>query len=649
MPFNEKLTKLLKTNADFLDEDGGLVPAAVQDFAWRGDAKLLALLLQDGAIKEKFFAETGGHWIFNTALFVDYISQKNFLDDSYTRFRNRIGLAAGDKYLSELGNVSLAWPYKDCVLEGGQTKEEDRRREIFFNEILAEDEITRLLAPKVMGGFSRHSAVKKSEVADFARGEDGVICENMVIQGNNLLALHTIKEQFRGKIKLIYIDPPYNTGGDANIFTYNNNFNHSAWLVFMKNRLEVARELLTEDGFIAIAIDHNELFYVGVLADEIFGRKNRLGVVSIVIKAEGRQFSKFFSVSNEYMMVYALNKGAAKFYDVILSGEVKPKFNLVDEQGRYKLRKYINYNKVDISGPNVKPDCWYPFYVNKDLTDLSLEPKDGYTEILPIDGDIEKTWQTQKQTALVRLNAGELVCEKNDKGELEIFLKDRENQRYLTHWADKSHNTTRHGTNLLKKLVKEHDFSYPKSLYAVMDTLKIMMDKNDMVLDFFAGSGTTAHAVLELNKEDGGDRKFILVEQLGDHAEICQKRIKKVMELNKSKASFISCELLKYNEIFMDKIQAAKSGKELMNIWKDMAENSFLKWYVNHEIPADAGRDFAEIGKRGLETQKQFLAELLDKNQLYVHLSEMDDSRFKVGAKDKALNKKFHGDGNAGR
>ena len=118
--------------------------------------------------------------------------------------------------------------------------------------------------------------------------------QNFIIKGNNLLTLHSLKKKFRNKIKLIYIDPPYNTGGDANIFTYNNNFNHSSWLTFMKNRLEIAKCFLTRDGFICIAIDHYELFYLGVLADEIFGRENRVGLVSIVNRPQGRQFADFF-------------------------------------------------------------------------------------------------------------------------------------------------------------------------------------------------------------------------------------------------------------------------------------------------------------------------------------------------------------------
>jgi adenine-specific DNA-methyltransferase len=158
MSFDSRLTDLLKTNPRLVDDEGELVIAAVQDLAWKIDRDLVKLLLSDQEINAKFFEEIEGHWIFNTNSFIDYISQKNFLDNSYTRFRNRIGLTIGEKYLRERGEVALVWPYKDCVLEGGQTKDEEKRKEIFFNEVLAQDEINRLLDPKVLTNFVRYTA-----------------------------------------------------------------------------------------------------------------------------------------------------------------------------------------------------------------------------------------------------------------------------------------------------------------------------------------------------------------------------------------------------------------------------------------------------------------------------------------------------------
>ncbi len=239
--FNEKLTALLKEKSDFLDDAGELIPAAVRDHAWRLDHDLIKLLLTDNEIKATFFDEIDGHWIFNHNTFINYITDKNFLANAYTRFRNKIGLNIEGKFLRERGEVSLVWPYKDCVLEGGQTKEEEKRKEIFFNEILAQDEINRMFDPKVLTHWKRHTGDGEQDVTDIQRDENGRIRENLIIKGNNLIALHTLKQQFRGQVKLIYIDPPYNTKGESSTFGYNNSFNHSSWLTFIRNRLEIAR------------------------------------------------------------------------------------------------------------------------------------------------------------------------------------------------------------------------------------------------------------------------------------------------------------------------------------------------------------------------------------------------------------------------
>ena len=286
--FNEKLIRLLKDNPDLLDDAGELIPAAVRDHAWQLNHNLIKLLLTDDEIKATFFDEIDGHWIFNHNTFINYITDKNFLANSYTRFRNKIGLNIGDKFLRERGEISLVWPFKDCVLEGGQIKEEDKRKEVFFNEILAQDEINRMFDPKVLTNWKRHTAEGERGVADIQRDENGIIRENLIIKGNNLIALHTLKQQFRRQVKLIYIDPPYNTKGESSTFGYNNSFNHSSWLTFIRNRLEIAKDLLRDDGLIIIAIDDEEQAYLAVLCDEVFGRVNHIGTVIVQSKPSGR-------------------------------------------------------------------------------------------------------------------------------------------------------------------------------------------------------------------------------------------------------------------------------------------------------------------------------------------------------------------------
>ena len=193
----------------------------------------------------------------------------------------------------------------------------------------------------------------------------------------------------------------------------------------------------------------------------------------------------------------------------------------------------------------------------------------------------------------------------------------------------------------MESILGKKSFSYPKSLHTIVDIVKITTDPGDIVLDFFAGSGTAGHAVLELNKQDGGSRQFILVEQLEEHISVCKERLEKVIaQVGLLSGNFLSCELMPYNEVFMDRIQSAESSEVLLGIWRDMSKDSVLNWYVIPQKPEEAEEHFIAI--KDVEKQKQLLAELLDKNQLYVHLSEMEDETFEVGEEDKTLNKAFY-------
>ncbi|MDE0698075.1 MAG: site-specific DNA-methyltransferase [Boseongicola sp.] len=241
----DDLTEVLQSEQSFIS-DGEILKNAVIEAALKMDPRLLELLLQSDAIKAHFFVEVAGTLVFDKVKFQDFVSNKAFLPDSYTAFKNRIGLTDGRRdYLSQSRDVVLAWPYKDCVLEGGMTKEDRGRNEVFWNTTLAPDDITRLFEPKALTGWERWDAeaVKDGNpkpVGPLAHGAGGGVTldDNLLIKGNNLLALHSLKARYAGKVKLIYIDPPYNTGSDE--FRYNDRFKHSSWLTFMRNRLSLA-------------------------------------------------------------------------------------------------------------------------------------------------------------------------------------------------------------------------------------------------------------------------------------------------------------------------------------------------------------------------------------------------------------------------
>ncbi len=636
------LELLLKKDKRFFSDKGDLLKNKILELALKLDKDLIKLLLSDKKIKETFFINVDGVLIFDKDKFIKFISNKQFLPDSYTAFKNKIGLTEGDEFISEKKEVVLSWPYKDCVLEGGMTKEDQKRDEIFWNETLAPDEITRLLDPKVFTNAKRIDKNGEHKFDGFRVDEKGDIKDNLIIKGNNLLVLHSLKKRFAGKVKLIYIDPPYNTGGSLETFTYNNSFNHSTWMTFMKNRLEVAKDLLKEEGFIVIAIDHNELFYLGALTDEIFGRDNRLGVVCVLVNPRGRQFTKFFSVTIDFMLVYAKNKKHANFNKVVINTEKKQTFNLEDEKGKYRLENFIRLANIEEKLRHDREKYFYPIYVSPDLKEISLEIKNNYIKVLPIVSGKEKCWQLKKDTFAKNLaeKRDEYVALKDEKGQIQIYKKYREQQMLVTHWFDKRYNATFYGTRLLEKILgKKSQVSFPKSLYTIVDVLKIMIKEDDIILDFFAGSGTTGHATLELNKEDGGNRKFILVEQLDEHIAVCKERIQKVLQKENIKDDFVYLELMKWNENFVDEIRKAKTKEELKKLWEKMKEKAFLSYKVDIKTIDEHAKDFDELS---IEDQKRFLYECLDKNHLYVNYSEIDDEEYGVSEEDKKLNREFY-------
>lgn len=259
-----KLSETLKKDTYFLDENEDIIIDKVKTAAINMDDHLLDILVSDDEFKKAFFIKKDKVLIFDKVKFSWIISSSDFLPDSYTSYKNKIGLIdSHNDFLKSKDDVVLSFPYKDSVLLGGQTKEDEKRSECMLNETLCKDYIDCLFAPKA---FKKHYKFDGKEQTDFKCTTD----DNYIIKGNNLIALYSLLPKYEGKIRLIFIDPPYNTKNDT--FGYNDTFNHSTWLTFMKNRLEVAKRLLTPDGSIYVSMDYNEIHYLKVLMDEIFGR-----------------------------------------------------------------------------------------------------------------------------------------------------------------------------------------------------------------------------------------------------------------------------------------------------------------------------------------------------------------------------------------
>lgn len=328
------IAKILEKD-ERLFAEGKILKNKATELAIKLDKDLLKLLLESKTAKDNFFIEVAGSLVFDKDKFIKFVNNKEFLPDSFTAFKNHIGLTDGrGDYLKDSGNAVLVWPYKDCVLEGGQDKEDTRRDEIFYNEILAPDEIDRLYEPKVLTNFKKFDKTGEHPIKEITDQD------NLIIKGNNLLALHSLKKRYRGQVKLIYIDPPYNTGSDG--FNYNDSFNHSSWLVFMKNRLEIAKQLLSNDGAIYVQIDYNEAHYLKVLMDEVFERDNFQREIIWHLKTT----SGFKSKANNW----------TRDHDTILFYS-KTRNNLFKDQYKEYGEKYLKrFKKTDKDGRKYRDD-----------------------------------------------------------------------------------------------------------------------------------------------------------------------------------------------------------------------------------------------------------------------------------------------------
>lgn len=638
------LEQQLKKEPNFVTDNGELKKWVVLNKAQNFDEELIGLLLDNADLKAKFFVNVKGTLVFNQNLFVQFLEQKNYLNDSYTQYKNKVGLTIDGKYLKQRNEVALVWPFKDCILEGGQSREEDKREEIFFNEILAQDEITQLLEPKVLtnakridkdgehtfDGFKRDAEINKK------RGlPEDTITDNLIIKGNNLLALHTLKKEFAGKVKLIYIDPPYNTGGLGDTFTYNNNFKRSTWLTFMYNRLIAAKDLLRKDGVLIVAIDENEQPHLGVMLKEFF-KDYEVHCITIVHNPRGVQGTNF-SYTHEYAF-FVVPKGKKLIGNRIID-ESEIDFSNLRNWGGESLRSDAK-------------NCFYPIVVDPKTSEIiefgvvcedDFHPskreiiKDGKVYIYPIDNDnIERKWRYARQSVE---EIKDLLRARKKSGQWDVEIGKNFGQ-YKTVWIDPKYDANEYGTKIVSRLVPENKFSFPKSLYNVKDCVYAVVgnDKDAIVLDYHAGSGTTAHAVLELNKEDGGNRKFIMCEQMDYVETVTSKRVHRVIEQNGSD-EFIYLELKKYNQNFIEQIEEAKDSKALLKIWEQMKAKSFLNYNVDIKKQDEHLEEFKTLS---LAEQKQHLCELLDKNQLYVNLSSLNDTDFACTEEEKRVTKDFY-------
>lgn len=620
--FYETVLTVLKSDERFVAEDGTFLRNAVYEAAMKMDEGFIRLLLTNDETRTRFFVEVDGVKVFDKMGFAWIINNRQFLPDSYTRFKNKIGLAdETGALISASGKVELVFPYKDCVLEGGQTKEEQKRSEIFYNETLAPDEVDRLLFPKALVSATRFTAQGKEDIVEFTN-ED-----NLIINGNNLLALASLLKRFEGQVKCIYIDPPYNTGSDG--FNYNDSFNHSSWLVFMKNRLELARRLLSNDGTIWITLDDVENHYLKVLCDDIFTRDCFVTEVEWQHSDNSNNNALTFSEDVNHILVYSKKPNW------------KPKFLNDPEK-----RKHFKNPDNDPKGP------WFD---GNPVNNPGLRPNLQFDIIAP-NGNVIKHpangWRWSKETMDEKFATGELRFSDDCTRVIRrTYLCDMEGLPPSNHWTNfdiTGH--TRKAKYELKSLFPGIPvtslFATPKPELLINYIFDLATNPGDIVLDFFLGSGTTC-AVAHKKQ-----LRYIGIEQMEYIHTFVIPRLEKVIAGEQGGisqtvgwqggGSFVYCELAKLNQTIVEEIEAATDDATLSDIYGRMVKSGFISYKVN---PADidaAAEDYAALS---LDDKKRFLMEILDKNLLYVNYCDIDDEEFGISDEDKAFTRSFYREG----
>lgn len=630
-----ELEKLLRMESTYCTEDGVLLKNAIVEAALALRPELIAKLLTHDELKRNFFTDVNGVLVFDKVKFQKFVMNKRFLPDSYTSFKNKVGLTNEDgEFLSESREVVLSWPYKDCVLEGGQTKEDVKRNEVFWNEILAPDEINRLTEPKVLTNFKRYDVDGEHEVDSISMDD------NLIIKGNNLLALHSLKRKYAGKVKLIYIDPPYyfTKHKESDSFNYNSNFRLSTWLTFMHNRLSVAKELLKNGGVILCHIKEDGVHWLKVLMEEIFKVENFVETFIWKNTDNPDSLSKKSRSSVEYILCYEVNKDSSVQY---LGKQTENGDAPLLNSGNSIHPLTFPAQTIRFNIPDGVYECGMPDRVEI-LTPIKVENGLNSNEVT-----LKGEFKWSQQTLDEEIDKGTYFLCKTNKFSIRfqrmegVYMAPEKyfDEQYLSKAIGVGSNED--ASTHIKQMGLDFSFSKPESVVAFF--IKSITVEKDIVIDFFLGSGTTAAVAHKMN------RRYIGIDQMDYIEDTACNRLTKVIEgeqggISKSVnwqggGSFVYCELAKANQQFADDIEQASSTEELATIWGQMQETGFLSWKVNpKEIDINA-EDFANLS---IEDQKRFLIECLDKNLLYVPYSEMDNAEFAISESDKKINKQFY-------
>lgn len=650
--FYQTLEDLLKQNEKFVSTDGKVMRNAVYEASNKMDEQLLELLMSNEEVKETFFKDVKGTLVFDKQAFNFVINNREMLPDSYTRFKQKIGLIDDkENFISTNNNVCLSFPFKDCVLEFDSTDPNQKREEVYYNEILAHEQIDHLFDKKVLSNAVKIDKDGETKITDFNKDD------NLLIKGNNLLAMYSLLPRYEGQIKLMYWDILYNTDSDQ--VPYADSFKHSSWLIMMKNRIEVAKKLLKEDGVLCLQCDDNEMAYLKVLCDEIFGREGVFNCIVVKMSdASGPKMahiSKKFPKLKEYIIM--CKKGDIHINKVTeeklhWDDEYKTFFDLPDEL-------LIKIKNNDLSDKEVKEinnllkenvlslqEAFAKYKITKQ-NQLEFCKKNSYkiarsSNSSSVQKIIEELKEKQ-DTMLLKFNDSWIFVKTDYDASSKtprvqyVFANETMNVPLCDLWTEINTSFNAEGGVTLKNGQKPE-----KLLYYVIASLS---NENDFVLDAYQGSGTTSAVALKMK------RKFIGIEQLDEHITLSKTRLKNVIDGEQSAisekvnwkggGSFVYCELKKLNEIFIKEIEEATDKDTLIEIKNKILDTGFISCRLSN---AKINEIFDNLETNDIENAKTLLLDLLDKNQLYVNFCDIEDETFAVSKEDKDFTKSFYGE-----
>lgn len=604
----------------------------------RYDEEIIVALLNNDLIKKHYTKKIGKFTIIETNKLIETFEMNDYWMDSYTKYTKKIGLTANGSFLDEATDVVLDFPYKDTVLKAGMSKEDVAKEdwmanEPFFNEVIAAEEIDTLLDKKILVNTKRYST-EGSMGADNFRGKD-----NLILKGNNLLALYTLKNKYSEKVKLVYLDPPYNTGNDS--FVYNDTFNRSTWLVFMKNRLTVTRDLLREDGIIVIQCDYHQNSYLRVLMDEIFGEKNFVSEVTVQMSTpSGPKMANINSripKLKDSLLIYS------KGNFVINTQPYKPKVKWDKEyskilmnfkkEDRFQLDEYLNNNNYEEAKKIIEQvrlstiSVEYPKF-KKDIEWL----KENSWRIV---ADKQNTGLDNLLSKSKQFWNGDVSVAKTARGNITLFRTDKnfgDDTRLEIIYADK--NMNEHAGDIWTDISTSGGFSaeggvqFPtakKPEKLLKRIIEMFTYENDIVLDFFMGAASTQATALKLG------RQFIGIEQMDYIQDVSVQRLINVISGDQTGiskdvnwqggGSFVYAELMEKSKGYLQDVLNAPNLDRLSEIYQLMLENVDLDFRADLESIQEMLNDTISLGDK-----KRLLIKVIDNNQLYYNYAEIEDS-----------------------